>query len=35
MVIPNYDELKIKLFEYAYNSLVGGHLGCNKTLDIF
>lgn len=34
MVIPDHDELKIKLLRHTHNSPVGGHPGRTRTLDI-
>ena len=32
LVIPNHDELKIKLLRHVHDSPIGGHLGRAKTL---
>jgi hypothetical protein len=34
LVIPNHDELKVKLLRYVHDSPVGGHPGRTKTLEI-
>ena len=34
LVIPDYDELKLKLLEYIYDLLVAGYLGRGKTLEL-
>jgi hypothetical protein len=34
LVIPNYNELKLKLLKHVYNLLVAGHPGQGKTLEL-
>ncbi len=34
LVIPDHDELKVKLLRYVHDSPVGGHPGRTKTLDL-
>ena len=34
LVVPDHDELKIKLLRHVHDSPVGGHLGRSKTLEI-
>jgi len=34
LVIPDYNELKLKLLKYVYNLLVAGYLGWGKTLEL-
>jgi hypothetical protein len=34
LVVPDHDELKIKLLRHVHDSLVGGHLGRAKTLEV-
>jgi hypothetical protein len=34
LVVPDHDELKLKILQHVHDSPVGGHLGRFKTLDL-